>query len=126
MRQSAVYSCILGLLLLLARATYCHATSEPDWVQMIETDDSLCMAHGGQRVSVRLTEAAQAAEQGPVEVWVDRWFMQVQTADHTRQVLTAEAPEKELGCSHSLAGPQHWTLGPIKRLPVAGNDFRKD
>jgi hypothetical protein len=94
-------------------------------VTLVETDDSLCLAHGGQLISVRLTEAALAAPQGsvevwPVEVWVDRWFMQVQTADHTRHVLSAETPEQELGCSQSLAGPQHWTLGAIRRLPASG------
>lgn len=114
------------MLILLASAQYCHAAVEQAWVEMVEIDDSLCMAHGGQLVSLRLTEAALATEHGPVEVWVDRWFMQVQTADHTRQVLSAESPEKELGCSHSLAGPQHWTLGPIKRLPAAGDAFRKE
>jgi hypothetical protein len=99
-------------------------------VTLVETDDSLCLAHGGQLISVRLTDAALAALQGSaelrpvevwqVEVWVDRWFMQVQTADHTRHVLSAETPEQELGCSQSLAGPQHWTLGAIRRLPASG------
>jgi hypothetical protein len=96
-------------------------------VTLVETDDSLCLAHGGQLISVRLTDAAlqgsaelRPVAVGQIEVWVDRWFMQVQTADHTRHVLTAETPEQELGCSQSLAGPQHWTLGAIKRLPAAG------
>lgn len=100
-------------------------TQAENLVTLVETDDSLCLAHGGQLISVRLTEAALTSEQGPgdvaqVEVWVDRWFMQVQTADHTRHVLTAETPEQELGCSQSLAGPQHWTLGASKRLSPAG------
>lgn len=94
-------------------------------VTLVETDDSLCLAHGGQLISVRLTESAlnltqAAVEVWQVEVWVDRWFMQVQTADHTRHVLSAETPEQELGCSQSLAGPQHWTLGASKLLPAAG------
>ncbi|MFD0911965.1 hypothetical protein [Methylophilus luteus] len=100
-------------------------TQAESLVTLVETDDSLCLAHGGQLILVRLTEAAlnsaqAAVEVWQVEVWVDRWFMQVQTADHTRHVLTAETPEQELGCSQSLAGPQHWTLGASKRLPVAG------
>lgn len=101
-------------------------TQAESLVTLVETNDSLCLAHGGQLISVRLTEAALTSAQGPgdvaqVEVWVDRWFMQVQTADHTRHVLTAETPEQELGCSQSLAGPQHWTLGASKRLPAAGD-----
>lgn len=102
----------------------CHAaiaTTEAEWVALSETDDSLCLAHGGQLISLQLTAAAMADQAGDVEVWVDRWFMQVQTADHTRHVLNAQAPVAELGCSQSIAGPQHWTLSVIKRLPQAGN-----
>lgn len=102
----------------------CHAAiaaTEADWVTLSETDDSLCLAHGGQLISLQLTAAAMAEQAGDVEVWVDRWFMQVQTADHTRHVLNAQVPEAELGCSHTIAGPQHWTLSVIKRLPAAGN-----
>lgn len=103
--------------LLLALSPCSHAEApEAALAGLIETDDSLCLAHGGKMVSLQLAEATA----GPVEVWVDRWFMQVQTADHTRHTLTAETPEKELGCSHSIAGPQHWTIHSIKRLPVAG------
>ncbi|WP_029146899.1 hypothetical protein [Methylophilus sp. 5] len=93
------------------------AASAADWVTLSESDDSLCLAHGGQLVSLQLTAAAMADQTGDIEVWVDRWFMQVQTADHTRHVLSAQVPEAELGCSQSMAGPQHWTLSVIKRLP---------
>jgi len=102
----------------------CHAAiaaNEADWVTLSESDDSLCLAHGGQLISLQLSAAAMAEQAGDVEVWVDRWFMQVQTADHTRHVLNAQVPEAELGCSQSVAGPQHWTLSVIKRLPQAGN-----
>ncbi|MFD1123530.1 hypothetical protein ACFQ2T_13530 [Methylophilus flavus] len=115
------------LFVLLLTCQSCLAESlEQGPARLVETDDSLCLAHGGKLVSVQLTDAATILQEGPVEVWVDRWFMQVQTADHTRHILTAEEPEKELGCSHSLAGPQHWTLSTIKRLPVAGAPFRKE
>jgi putative hemolysin len=123
--------CLLTLMLMAAcqsgntAAEKYPVTQVENLVTLVETDDSLCLAHGGQLISVRLTEAALTSAQGPgdvaqVEVWVDRWFMQVQTADHTRHVLSAETPEQELGCSQSLAGPQHWTLGASKRLPAAG------
>lgn len=116
------------LLMLLFLATqFCHAeVAEEPLVRLIETDDSLCLAHGGKMVSLQLAESAMPMQEGPVEVWVDRWFMQVQTADHTKHLLTAETPEKELGCSQSIAGPQHWTLSTIKRLPLAGAPYRKE
>jgi hypothetical protein len=103
-----------------------YATSpETEWVTLVETEDSLCLAHGGMLVTLQLAEAAQLEHENAVEVWIDRWFMQVQTADHTRHVLTAEDPSHELGCSHSIAGPQHWTLSTIKRLP-AGSVTRRE
>lgn len=115
------------LLVSLCIAPLCQAEEATlELVRLVETDDSLCLAHGGKMVSLQLNEATLPLQEGAVEVWVDRWFMQVQTADHTRHVLTPEVPETELGCSHSIAGPQHWTLGTIKRLPVAGAPYRKD
>lgn len=99
---------------------------EASWVALMETDDSLCLAHGGKLISLRLTDTALPDQAGAVEVWVDRWFMQVQTADHTRHLLTADEPEKELGCSHSLAGPQHWTVSSIKRVPASNASVHKE
>ncbi|HSI45119.1 MAG TPA: hypothetical protein VK950_02990 [Methylophilus sp.] len=113
-------------LLAMAACQFGYAAEEQALAKLVETDDSLCLAHGGQLISVRLTDAALAAPEGSVEVWVDRWFMQVQTADHTKHVLTAETPERELGCSQSLAGPQHWTLSSSKRLPLAGVSLDRD
>ncbi|MGQ2964761.1 hypothetical protein [Methylophilus sp.] len=135
MRWRAFRNC-LPVVLVMAACQSGYAAAQETLVTLVETDDSLCLAHGGQLISVRLTDAALAAPQesgeerpievGPVEVWVDRWFMQVQTADHTKHVLTVETPEQELGCSQSLAGPQHWTLGAIKRLPAAGAPKTKE
>lgn len=95
------------------------AASESSPVTLVESDDSLCLAHGGQLVSLQLA-ADELAQGASLEVWVDRWFMQVQTADHTRHVLSAQVPVAELGCSQSIAGTQHWTLSNIRRLPAAG------
>lgn len=102
------------------------AGADDGMVGLVETDDALCLAHGGQMVSLQLAAAAITAQAEAWEVWVDRWFMQVQTADHTRHLLRAEAPEQTLGCSHSIAGPQHWTIHSIRRLPVAGKPDQKE
>lgn len=99
------------------------ASPETELVTLVETDDSLCLAHGGMLVTLQLTEASQT---GVVEVWIDRWFMQVQTADHTKHSLTAAEPAHELGCSHSIAGPQHWTISSIKHLPDGSLVPRKE
>ncbi|BEV07433.1 hypothetical protein [Methylophilus sp. DW102] len=109
--------CVLVTASLPARAEEGVASNEATWVILEETDDSLCLAHGGKLITLALTDSGQRAAPAGLEVWVDRWFMQVQTADHTRHQLTAEHPSQELGCSQSIAGPQHWTLSTIKRLP---------
>lgn len=108
---------LLAVASLPASAEEGAASSEAAWVMLEETDDSLCLAHGGRLVTLALTDSGKTAAPAGLEVWVDRWFMQVQTADHTRHQLTAEHPSQELGCSQSIAGPQHWTLSTIKRLP---------
>lgn len=109
-------ACVLVTVSLPARAEEGVASNEATWVILEETDDSLCLAHGGKLITLALTDSGQRAAPAGLEVWVDRWFMQVQTADHTRHQLTAEHPSQELGCSQSIAGPQHWTLSTIKRL----------
>jgi hypothetical protein len=122
-----IFICFTIIASIICSTGYVNAASdEVEWVTLVETDDSLCLAHGGQLVSLRLTEAALAEPESVVEVWVDRWFMQVQTADHTKHILSAKVPETELGCSNSIAGPQHWTLSTIKHLPATSDPARKE
>lgn len=80
-------------------------------VQFIETDDSTCVVNDGKLISIALINPAES-----YEVWVDRWYMQVQTADHTKQLLTPEHASAELGCSRTYSGPQHWTLYSVKSI----------
>lgn len=82
-------------------------------VMLVETDEAQCLVNDGKLISLALKDATQ-----PVEVWIDRWFMQVQTADHTKHVLSPQHPEVELGCSRSNAGPQHWTIHHVTLLPL--------
>ncbi|MDP8568231.1 hypothetical protein [Methylophilus aquaticus] len=81
-------------------------------VMLVETDEAQCLVNDGKLISLTLKDATQL-----VEVWVDRWFMQVQTADHTKHVLSPQHPEVALGCSRSNAGPQHWTVHHVTLLP---------
>lgn len=130
MRQCATFAATHGISLvrlsslilsacLLCCSVAARAASEADAVVLVESDDSLCLAHGGKLISLQLnTEALSEHSNVAFEVWVDRWFMQVQTADHTRHVLSAQVPVAELGCSQSMAGPQHWALSVIDRKSV--------
>lgn len=78
-----------------------------DGVVLKMEDDSLCVDKDGKLV-VLVNASAEART-----VWVDRWFMQVKTPDHTRHDL---APDERhaLGCSNTRAGEQHWTFDEVK------------
>jgi hypothetical protein len=78
-------------------------------VTFVETDDSSCAANDGKLISLQIQDVKQ-----DLVVWVDRWYMQVQTADHTKHTLTASQPMADLGCSNTYAGPQHWTIYSVQ------------
>lgn len=81
-------------------------------VRFVETDESNCLVNDGKLVSIELVDHKQT-----YEVWVDRWYMQVQTADHTKQILSPTNPMVELGCTRTYSGPQHWTIYSVKQMP---------
>lgn len=77
-------------------------------VVFIETDDATCIANDGKLISIGSVDKSQS-----LDVWVDRWFMGVQTPDHTKQRLNLDNPVADLGCSKTSAGAQHWTIHSI-------------
>lgn len=81
-------------------------------VSFVETDDATCVVNDGKLVSLALKENV-----GPVDVWVDRWFMNVQTADHTKHRLSPDAAVADLGCSITGSGPQRWTIHSVIAVP---------
>lgn len=91
--------CWSGLLVLAALPVSVMANG----VVLEMEDDSLCADKDG-----KLVVLVNAGEE-PRTVWVDRWFMGVQTPDHTRHVL-APAERHALGCSITRSGEQHWTI----------------
>lgn len=104
---------VLYATLLMLYTSGVRAESLPDTlaekVRMIETEHAACLLNDGKLVSISLIDTAAT-----LDVWVDRWFMEVQTADHTKQHLSAETPVADLGCSRTGAGPQRWTIHSIK------------
>lgn len=111
---------LTALILLVASVAARPDTLTPAhaWVTLEASDDALCLAHGGQRISLVWTDAGRIAAPEGVVVWLDRWFMQVQTADHTRHEIHAAHPSQALGCTQTIAGPQHWTVDRVTPLPV--------
>lgn len=81
-------------------------------VSFVETDDATCVVNDGKLVSLALKENV-----GPVDVWVDRWFMNVQTADHTKHRLSPDVAIADLGCSITGSGPQRWTIHSVIAVP---------
>lgn len=105
-KSRALFSSLIGLLLLFGAVMgLAGQVTESADVTLIETDDADCLLHGGKRISLKLVDSSKT-----VTVWVDRWFMQIQTPDHTKHVLSQSKPESALGCSATRAGAQHWTI----------------
>lgn len=80
-------------------------------VSLIELEDANCAQKDGKLIALLNADA-----EATFEVWVDRWFMNVQTADHTKHVLLPVQTPVPLGCSSTRAGDQHWTLHSIKTI----------
>jgi len=82
------------------------------YIQLVETEDSDCALKDGSMMS--LSKSQQGVS---VEVWVDRWFMDVQTADHTKHTFNHHNELIPLGCTNTVSGKQHWTIHSVKKLP---------
>lgn len=106
---------LIGSLWWSALSLAAGGSADEPLVAFVESDDAQCVVNDGKLVSLALQDPQQR-----VEAWVDRWFMQVQTADHTRHLLSAQHPEVILGCTRSSAGPQHWTLHHV--VPLTDHD----
>ena len=76
-----------------------------DKVSLVESEDERCVANDGKMVTLQAHDLSQT-----LVVWIDRWFMGVQTADHTRHVLSKDHEQSELGCSITYSGPQSWSI----------------
>ena len=81
-------------------------------VQLIEVEDADCAINDGKLITL-----TNAQPQSGKVVWVDRWYLDKQTADHTKHVLDHEHPSASLGCSITRAGNQHWTIYSVTDLP---------
>ena len=51
-------------------------------VKFVEEDFADCSISDGKLISIQNTDPTQT-----LQIWVDRWFMDVQTADHTKRCV---------------------------------------
>jgi uncharacterized protein YcfL len=80
-------------------------------VQLVALEDADCIQRNGKLIALSNSDANIS-----YEVWVDRWFLDVQTADHTRHILLPGHKPVALGCSQTRSGAQHWSIYSIKAL----------
>jgi len=87
-------------------------TSYEEDIRLIEIDDADCAVNDGKMVAIQNLNQKET-----LVVWIDRWFMDKQTPDHTKQVLPPNKMPTLLGCSMTRAGKQHWTIYSIQPQP---------
>lgn len=103
---------LLQALLAQADNTATEPAAQSSEVRLIEVDDADCAVNDGKLITLTNTKPQSAKV-----VWVDRWYLDKQTADHTKHVLDREHPSASLGCSITRAGSQHWTIYSVADLP---------
>jgi hypothetical protein len=80
-----------------------------DHIIFVEEEDAACSITGGHLILIQNLSATQT-----YQVWIDRWYMHVQTPDHTNQILQPNAKPIALGCSIARSGgAQYWTIHSI-------------
>ena len=83
-----------------------------EFIKFVANDESECLISDGKLILIQNTNPNQS-----YEVWLDRWFMGIQTPDHTKQILPANSAPLALGCSVARSGGnQHWTIYSIKEI----------
>ncbi|NOU24880.1 MAG: hypothetical protein HOO90_05030 [Methylotenera sp.] len=107
-----IVTCLLPLHIAYAEESLPSNNNEASNIKFVEEDVADCSISDGKLISIKNTDPKQT-----FQVWIDRWFMDVQTADHTKQVLPPNAVATPLGCSIARAGgKQHWTIYSIKAV----------
>lgn len=92
-------------LALTAATLEARADDARDAVEWVAEPDAQCVQLGGTLTGVRNRD-----RQRTVRVWLDRWYLNLRTADRGRHDLPPDGSVRELGCSETRQGPQHWTL----------------
>lgn len=108
---SSVIAPLLAGFLIVGHGAVHAETAAPAAVTLVELDEADCELKGGKLIALQNTDPTHG-----YKVWVDRWFMQVQTADHTSHILQPGQAPVPLGCSQTLSGDQHWTLYDVTPL----------
>ncbi|MCB5189123.1 hypothetical protein LG198_00045 [Methylobacillus arboreus] len=99
-----LFAGLLGLAFNLQAADSSESVSDAK-VGFIEDENSECLANDGKLILLK-SDATET-----MVVWLDRWFMGVRTADHTKHVLKPGDEPIALGCSQTRdKEKQYWTI----------------
>ncbi len=92
----------LALLAVTAQARADHARDAVEWVA---EPAAQCVQSGGTLTGVRNRDTKRT-----LRVRLDRWYLNLRTADRGQHDLPPDQSVLRLGCSETRQGPQHWTL----------------
>lgn len=105
-------------LLALCSATAAAATGEVDQaahaaLEWVAEPEAQCVQLGGTMTGLRNRDRSRT-----LRVWVERWYLDVLTADRSRHDLPPDGSVRQLGCSETRSGAQRWTLFDARFLPT--------
>ena len=105
----------LSKLLIILSITFASAANihaeETNQVVFVESNNADCATDDSKMISIKNTGNQV------LEVWLDRWFMDVQTGDHTKHILKSDDNTHDLGCSVTRRGEkQHWIIYSVKPM----------
>lgn len=101
---------LIILSLMVAFTTNVYA-EDKEPVIFVESNNADCATDDSKMISIKNTGHQE------LEVWLDRWFMGVQTGDHTKHILKSDDNTHDLGCSVTRRGEkQHWIIYSVKPM----------
>ena len=113
-RALIILSCVLPIKTALAEEVVGIATKDDmvSNITFIEEESAECSISDGKLILIQ-----NSGVNHTYQVWIDRWFMNVQTPDHTKQILSPKSRSTPLGCSIVRSGGnQHWTIYSVEAI----------
>mgnify|MGYP000022832597 CR=1 FL=1 len=103
---------------LLALCSATAAASDVDHaahaaLEWVAEPEAQCVQLGGTMTGLRNRDRSRT-----LRVWVERWYLDVLTADRSRHDLPPDGSVRQLGCSETRSGAQRWTVVDARFLPT--------
>jgi hypothetical protein len=82
-------------------------------LEWVAEPEAQCVQLGGTMTGLRNRDRSRT-----LRVWVERWYLDVLTADRSRHDLPPDGCVRQLGCSETRSGAQRWTVVDARFLPT--------